>query len=222
MIDSGKLLNQFLGQANGTKGNSNNGDLLKGAAAGGILGLLIGNKKTRKMAKGLVGYGGAAAAGALAYSAYKNWKAGNAPAVQPPETAAAPSRINANLLPDALDASGQSFGLTLITAMIGAAKADGHIDPQEQTRIFEQVQSLGLDSESKGFVFDLLNKPVGIDDIASHVNGLEQASEVYLVSCLAIDPDHPAEQAYLEALAHRLNLPSDLKTHIEQQLENSA
>ncbi|MEY4641750.1 MAG: hypothetical protein RLZZ227_1744 [Pseudomonadota bacterium] len=48
---------------------------------------------------------------------------------------------------------------------------------------------------------------------------LEQASEIYLVSRLAIDPDHAAERAYLQALGHRLQLPADLIAHLDHQVQ---
>ena len=76
MIDTNRLLEQFMGGGREGSGAGNRGDLLKGAAAGGLLGLLVGNKKARKMAGGLVGYGGAAAAGALAFKAWQNWQQG--------------------------------------------------------------------------------------------------------------------------------------------------
>jgi uncharacterized membrane protein YebE (DUF533 family) len=50
------------------------------------------------------------------------------------------------------------------------------------------------------------------------VQGVEQASEVYLVSRLVADGDHPAERMYMEALAHRLNLPKDLVAHLDHQV----
>jgi len=34
---------------------------------------------------------------------------------------------------------------------------------------------------------------------------------------LAIDPDQPAERAYLDALAARLQLPVELRAHLDQQ-----
>jgi len=102
--------------------------------------------------------------------------------------------------------------------MIAAAKADGHIDANEQTAIFEQVEKMSLDAESKAFVFDALRKPVDLDALVSGVQGIEQASEVYLVSRVAIDVDHPAERAYLQALAHRLNLPAELVAHLDHQI----
>jgi len=103
--------------------------------------------------------------------------------------------------------------------MIGAAKADGHIDAQEQNVLFEQVEKLGLDAESKAFVFDALTQPADIAGIAAAVNGIEQATEVYLISRIAIDVDQAAERAYLQALAHKLKLPAELVAHLDHQVE---
>lgn len=226
MIDPANLLNQFMGGNSGATpgGNSGNtggngrGDLMKGAAVGGILGLLIGSKKGRKMAGGLVGYGGAAAAGALAFKAYQNWQQGKQANTAPVATAADVNNIDPRFLPSAVDNTGQNFSLTLMTAMIFAAKADGHIDAKEQAAIFEHVDKLSLDAESKAMVFDLLRKPVDIGALVSSVQGIEQASEVYLVSRMAIDVDHAAERAYLDALAHRLDLPRELTAHLDHQI----
>ena len=223
MIDTNKLLNQFMGgNAGSTQGinpGAGRGDLMKGAAVGGILGLLVGNKKTRKMAGGLVGYGGAAAAGALAFKAYQNWQQGKQATTAPVATAADVNNVDARFLPASIDSTGQNFSLTLMSAMIAAARADGHVAAKEQAAIFEHVEKLSLDAESKAAVFDLLRQPANIDSLVSSVQGMEQASEVYLVSRLAIDVDHPAERAWLEALAHKLNLPAELVAHLDHQVE---
>ena len=62
--------------------------MVGGMAASGVLGLLMGNKKARKKMKkmggGVVGYGGAAALGALAHSAYQNWQANQVGNTAPP------------------------------------------------------------------------------------------------------------------------------------------
>jgi uncharacterized membrane protein YebE (DUF533 family) len=233
----GQLLEQFLGSSN-TQGQDTQqaksaggqapsggqgfglpgGNFAGGAVAGGLLGLLVGSKKARKMAGGLVGYGGAAAAGALAFKAYQNWQQGKQVATAPVATAADLNNVDPRFIP-ALEAQGnQNFSLTLITAMISAAKADGHIDAKEQTVIFEHVEKLSLDAESKGFVFDALRQPVDLAKVTANVQGVEQASEVYLVSRLIADGDHPAEGPYLEALAHQLNLPKELVAHLDHQL----
>ncbi|HEY8509863.1 MAG TPA: DUF533 domain-containing protein, partial [Steroidobacteraceae bacterium] len=146
-----------------------------GAVAGGLLGLLIGSKKVRKMAGGALGYGGAAVLGALAYRAYQNYRQQQAAhTITPAEI----SDVSATQLPHTQPAAGGgSFELVLIEAMVAAAKADGHIDAEEQRRLFSEVERLGLDAESKACVFDLLAKPVDLSKIASSATTPEQASE---------------------------------------------
>jgi uncharacterized membrane protein YebE (DUF533 family) len=232
------LLEQFLGSdigntagnaiqtAKGKASGSGFGGIAGGVAAGGLLGLLLGNKKVRKkagkMAGGVVGYGGAAALGALAYRAYQNWQSGQQPPQAVPSLAESPPEpvpADSKFLPAASPASdGRPFELALVMAMIAAANADGHIDADEQRSIFDRVGELPLDAEDKGFVFDALSEPPSLRDIAGLANGPEQAAELYLASRLAIDPDHPMEQAYLEALANRLSLPGDLVSHLETQV----
>ncbi len=235
------LLEQFLGPnaaanagaaVQNTKdkvANSGLAGIAGGVAAGGLAGFLLGNKKARKtvgkFAGGVAGYGGAAVLGALALKAYQNWQSGREPAPQ-----AAPAAADVQSLPEAPPAgskflpetapaaNGRPFELALVMAMIAAANADGHIGPDEQRVIFDRVGELPLDAEDKAFVFDALAKPPGLQDIADMAQGPEQASELYLVSRLAIDPDEPIEKAYLEALASRLSLPGDLVMHLESEV----
>lgn len=215
MFDPKSLLDQFLGGGSNIKGRldqySGSGGFMRGAAAGGLLGALLGG---RGVAGGALKYGGAAALGALALKAYQDYQSKKgAPVGMTPEQFA-------NLSPDALPhaqpaADGGNFQLVLIRAMVGAAKADGNVDAQEQQHLFGQVERLGLDSEAKAYVFDLLSKPVDLESISSSVASPEQAAEIYLASRLAIDPDVPAERAYLDALAARLELPAELRNSLD-------
>lgn len=62
-----------------------------GLLAGGVLGLLFGDKRVRKFGGKALAYGGAAALGALAFRAYSNWQqqqsASGAAAAIPPQAA---------------------------------------------------------------------------------------------------------------------------------------
>jgi len=229
-MNPNKLLEQFLGgdlkgklgQA-GSFANQNLGGFAGGAAAGGVLALLLGNKKMRKMAGGVVGYGGAAALGALALKAYQNWQQGRPASSAPVATQGDLQLADQRFRPDAMPAAGgEPFPLVLVRAMIGAAKADGHIDAEEHKQLFERVGQLGLDAEAKAYVFDALSKPVDLNTLAGAAQTEEQAAEIYLASRLAIDPDQPAEKSYLEALAHRLKLPAELVAHLDRQVEAAA
>ena len=54
--------------------------------------------------------------------------------------------------------------------------------------------------------------------IAQHDEGHFDAAETLYRQALAIDPDQPAERAYLEALAHRLALPAELTGQLDAQV----
>jgi uncharacterized membrane protein YebE (DUF533 family) len=239
MIDGKSLLDQFLGGGAGAAGGAGGlgglGNLAKdklqqagplgsfgaGAAAGGLLGLLLGGKKLHKMAGGVVGYGGAAVVGALALRAFQAWQQGQTatgtPAV-PTAPTAAPAGETRFLPPLPATPGAPSFELSMVRAMIGAAKADGHIDADEQRKIFDQVERFDLDAASKALVFDALAKPVDLADVAAAAQTPEQRAELYVACRMVIDLEEPAERSYLEALAFRLALPAALVAHLEQQV----
>ncbi|KZL20603.1 Inner membrane protein YebE [Pseudovibrio axinellae] len=246
MFDSKALLDQFLGsnggnQARGAldKGQSyiknNAGGLAGGAVAGGLAGYLLGSKKGRKMGKKAVKYGGMALVGGLAYKAFQTWQDGKnngggavdtqgaaqpAPAtvVPVPEPLALPDPTGTAFDPDAGSSNGKEFAMSLITAMIQAAKADGNVDQDEMQRIFEKLDELGLGAEEKAFVLDEMRAPLDIDRVVAFATCPETAAEIYTASRLAIDPDLPAEKAYLMMLAARLELDSGLVAELEKAI----
>ena len=234
------LINQFTGSGASSSSNRNNtkssglgSGLMGGAAAGGVMGLLVGSKKGRKFAGKAATVGGAALIGGIAFKAYKSWQQNN----QQP-SAHIPANISGNnsgyssgynptqLISDSghqappLEIS-QDFQLTIIKAMIGAAKSDGHIDEVEQKRIFDAVEQMSLSSEMKGLVFDLLRQPIYVEELAHGAQSMEQKSEVYLASCLAIDLDTPSEYSYLNRLATALGLPLELADQIKTQAKDA-
>jgi uncharacterized membrane protein YebE (DUF533 family) len=239
MIDPQKLIEQFLGSSSAEQsrqpqtGSGGGGldaipDKFKGfgggMAAGGLAGLLLGTKSGRKMAGKAVKLGGLAVLGGLAYKAYNDWQAtkgGNSTVSQQDSGVSikdiTPAAEGTAFLP-APQAERAALGVKVIQAMIAAAKADGHIDASEQKRIFGKLDEAGLGVEEKAFLMDELQKPLDIDAVVSLAENTEQAVEIYAASCLAIDPDDPAEQAYLAMLAARLKLAPELKTGIEAKV----
>ncbi len=183
------LLNQFMGSGNEPSNGSTIGNALKkitdnipgglmsGAAAGGIMALLMSNKKARKLAGTAASFGGAAVIGGLAYKAYKSWQHNNSDLINTQQ------QFNIN---EAFRQTTESIDIDLlmIKAMIAAAKADGHIDSLEQQRIFKTVEQMELSSEMKAIVFDLLNKPIDVNELSQGVYDLTLKSEVYLASCI--------------------------------------
>ena len=228
MFDPQKLLEQFLGGAKPQDGGAKSGglspDFMKGLAtggvAGGLAGILLGGKTSKKMAKGAVKLGGTAALAGLAYKAYTQWQAskGAGPAEEAPAPMKdiTPTAEGTPFLP-APEAQRNDMSLAILRAMIAAAKADGQIDAEEQRRIFAKLDELDLGTEEKAFVIDELRKPLDIDAVVKAAATPELAVEIYAASFLAIDPDDPAEQAYLAMLASRLKLDPGLKAALETE-----
>ncbi|MCW5734842.1 MAG: tellurite resistance TerB family protein [Enhydrobacter sp.] len=236
MLDAKRLLEQVLGGGQADGRGSGAGDFLRGGAAGagdflrgsgggalagGLAAILLGSKTGRQIGGEVLKLGGMAAVGALAYKAWNDWQAGKAPA---PATETA--RTSTPLLPPPAgtpfnpvnEVGQQRLARHLLRAMIAAAKSDGHVDAQEQARIFGEMDKLNLSSEDKAFVMDELRSKLDIDAVADAASSPEEAAEIYAASLLAIDIDNAAERGYLGMLAARLKLDDALVAHLQQNV----
>ncbi|MGF1739441.1 tellurite resistance TerB family protein [Photobacterium satsumensis] len=208
--EASKYLDKGKEQTGRQAGSSS--DLLKGALGGGVVGALLGNKKTRKLAKKYgtkaAAVGGTALVGTLAYQAYKKWQ-------QDDEAAPNLTSVSEPVFQQQLD---DKAGL-LLQAMVFAAKADGHIDEQERAAIAKWVAGQQLDLDSEAAILRWVDAPLDPNALSQQVDNMALASEVYLVSLLTVDVDHFLERAYLDELAKALSLPDELVTRIEEQAE---
>ena len=229
MIDPKQLLEQVLGStrpatcaapvATSRTGSTPRAARKRSPAAPLRAGCSGSARRQGKRGGGLLGYGGAAALGALALQAYQNYQQHSRAAAR---RSGYRRTSDAQALPHARPAAdGSPFELALVRAMVGAAKADGHIDATEQRRLFAEVERLGLDADAKAYVFDLLTHDVDLYDLARAATTPEQGAELYLAARLAIDPDEPAERAYLDALATRLRLPAELRATLDAAPESA-
>jgi uncharacterized membrane protein YebE (DUF533 family) len=223
MFDPKKLLDQFMG--NVSKDGAPGGispDLLKGAAAGGLAAILLGSKGGRKLAGSAVKLGGIAVLGGLAYRAWQNYNAGTTTDETPPAAATMKDVTPAPNQPARLgEVPDHETSLAILRAMIAAAKADGHIDAAERQAIFGKLDSLGLDTEAKAFMADELLKPLDIEAVAKDATTPERAAQIYAASLWAIEPDDPAEKAYLDNLAERLKLAPGLRASIDAEVHKT-
>lgn len=208
-----KTAQQSVGDLTGGKGIG--GDFGKGALAGGALGLLLGNRRVRKMGGKVAIYGGLAAVGALAYKAYGDWKqqqtgAGVATASAAPQTfdALPPAEI-------------ESHSQAILKALIAAAKADGHVDDRERQVIEGEFSRLDAAPEVRQWLQAELQKPLDPAEVARAATSPEMASEMYLASLLAVDEQNFMERAYLDELARQLKLDDGLKARLEQQMKEA-
>lgn len=207
-------------QRGGAPGRSGggSGDLsqfLKGAGGGALAGtavaLLLGNRKARKMGGKALKYGGAAALGLVAYQAFRTWQSNrdSAPQHEPRTLDRVPE-------PEA-----EEHSQAILKAMLGAAKADGHIDDRERQLIDAQIVDLTGDRALEAWVDEELRKPVDPADIAARATTPELAAEMYLASLLMIDEESFMEKAYLDELARRLQLDEGLRAELHAASERA-
>ena len=183
-----------------------------GALSGGALAMLLGSKKGRSIGGKVITYGGLAALGVLAYKAYGNWQQQNKGSVDQHE----PQTVDRLPAPEA-----ELHSNAILKALIGAAKADGHIDQQERELIDSEIAKLTSDLSLQRWFDQELAKPLDPADIASVATTAEMAAEMYLASLLVINEQNYMEGAYLQELARQLKLPVELKAELDFQAKQA-
>lgn len=195
------LAEQKLGiPAEGAERDSMLSGMKTGAAAAGILALLLGTRTGRKVTGLGLKVGSVAALGGLAYQMYQRWQAEANPT--------APFESKASVLLPAPEQLPLLSSETLLKAMVAAAKADGQVDEQELQIIRSKMSELQLDQDLNDLLMNELINPLGAKEVAALANGDQQAGlELYLVSSLFLDKNQEAECVYLNDLQTALNLP---------------
>ena len=103
----------------------------------------------------------------------------------------------------------------ILKAMISAAKADGELDDHEREQITKFVGD--VTQEELAFIKSELDAPMDLDSLIQSVPE-NMAQEVYMMSLLAINLDHPAEAEYLDKLAKGLNITPETANAIHEKL----
>ncbi|TFH91952.1 tellurite resistance TerB family protein [Vibrio ouci] len=216
-MDLKSLLNQALKsdivqQGQAKMKNSSSSSSLKslgaGAVGGGLVSLLMGSKKSKKLGKKLgkntLKVGGVAVLGALAYKVYNDYQ----------------SKQTSTGTTESFNAQDDYHSELILKAMIAAAKADGHVDQQEMAHIESTLEQSVADNALQQLVHEELNKPLDPAEVARLARSPQQASEVYLASLIVIDEQNFMEKAYLQELAKQLRLDGEVTYQLEQQLQN--
>ena len=191
----------------GEKRDATISGLKTGAIAAGLMALLLGTKGGRRVTGSALKLGSLAAVGGIAWQAYQNWSAKN-------DTLTADSEaVAVNQLES--DAANER-SLTLLKAMIAAAKADGYIDDMEMADINQQITALGLSGDIASFVQSEIASPASLEELAALSETQETGAEIYLISSMVINKENETERAYLDALAAALGLPDSLLVELEK------
>jgi len=199
-------------EAPGEKRDATISGLKTGAIAAGVMALLVGTKSGRRLSGSALKLGSLAAVGGIAWQAYKNWSAAGAAEATANNDTKALEVLPVNKLDES---AANDRSLTLLKAMIAAAKADGHINSAEMQDINQKVSDFGLSGDVEGFVQSEIATPTTPSELAALAVNPEIASEIYLISSMLIDKNNVTERAYLEKLVTALALPDDLLVELE-------
>lgn len=182
--------------------------LLVPGALGGLAGLLVANKSSRKLLSkygtSALLVGGGAVAGTVLWNKYKD-KVRAAHQDEP--------QFGAQSSP--LDERTER----LILALVFAAKSDGHIDAKERSAIEQHLREAGVEEQGRILIERAIEQPLDPQRLAHGILNEEEALEIYFLSCAAIDIDHFMERSYLNALGDALKIPQDVREGIEQDLK---
>jgi len=181
--------------------------LKKGAMASAVLLGLLGTSGGRKLTGTMLKVGGLAALGTAAYKGYQNW-----------QQTGDVIDTDAGSVHQLEDQASEARGLLIIEALVAAANADGKIDDQEQQAIKHQVLEMHLPGEMAMMLENIIDSPLSAGELAQKVNGLTEASEVYLATRLLIGDDASlTETLYKDSLVSALGLSSELVTSLNSQ-----
>jgi len=182
-------------------------DMLAPGALGGLAGLLVASKSSRKLLTKYGGsallVGGGAAAGAVLWNKYKQ-------------------RVRESHQDEPafgqLQTPVDQRAERLVTALVFAAKSDGHIDDRERAAIEQNIHEAGYGTQAEALIQQAMNRPLDPHWLAADVKNEEEALELYFLSCAAIDVDHFMERSYLSALGDALKIPQDVRDGIQRDI----
>lgn len=240
MLDAKNLLAGI--DSNGLIGKMLSGMATKNFAAGLLTGgvatsMLGGGKNTLETAAKV---GGLALLGTLAYKAFGNYQqqkaaGGNASIADAVKQSATGMVTQAGSLFESITGGQQAqttavpalsapaqinpdLSLAIIRSMIGAAKADGHMDAVESQKIMGQLEASGANAQERMLLMQEVANQPDVKLIASAARTPQDGAQIYLAALLVCDSQCAREQEYLGNLAGALKLEPAFTASLQQEL----
>jgi len=205
-----------------------------GLLSGGVATSLLGGRKDTM--ETIAKVGGLALLGTLAYKAFGNYQqqkaaGGNANVIDAVKQSATSMVSQATGLFEALTGGQQEtapapasiqmnpeLSLAIIRAMIGAAKADGHMDEAESRKIMGQLEAHGGSAQEKMLLMQEIANTQDVQLIATAASSPQEGAQIYLAALLVCDSQCEREQQYLTSLAAALKLEPAFTANLQQEL----
>lgn len=169
--------------------------------AAGLLSSLMGGRRLASGRNALI-LGGIGLLGKVAFEAWQ--RRGSQPDGQRP------------LVDLGHDPESERRAATLLHAMVAAAKADGHLDEEEESAIEAEMED--LPDGARSLMRRAMASSLTPEAVAARVEGRQEAHEVYAASALLSGREHPGEADHLDRLARALGLSPDEAREIEDTL----
>jgi uncharacterized membrane protein YebE (DUF533 family) len=115
---------------------------------------------------------------------------------------------------------GEERSRALLFAMVAAAKADGHIDEEEESAIEAELEDLA--PPVRATLAEAMRRPADPEAVARLARDRAEARDLYAASALLCGGDHPLEVEYLARLAAALGLSPAEARAIEEGLDPAA
>ena len=98
----------------------------------------------------------------------------------------------------------------LLRLMAAAAQADGQVDPNEERQIGQALERFGAGAEHEAELRRALAEPVALGPLLAEVRAVGLSSHGYAAALLAVNRASRVNQLFLDYLAARLGLLSDV------------
>ncbi|MGD9947328.1 MAG: DUF533 domain-containing protein [Desulfobulbus sp.] len=232
MFNAEKLLGKIIGEVMGSGGGNKStlGGLGSGSGLMTMIGLGVGAFEILKQQgqQGAAGSGmgqappppgrGPVGAGAPPPPPPRT---GSAPSPLPPAPGSVPTSSPAAIAPPSPSCgtmlSGSNLAIRLIQVMAAAAHADGVMDAEEERAVLDKLRGADLSQEEKMFLLNELHQPKSIDELVAGITDPAVAKTMYMLAVAAIKIDTEAERDWLNGLAQRLGISSEVQAFIEEQ-----
>ena len=121
-----------------------------------------------------------------------------------------PAAIGSGLDPSEL-------AIRMIQVMVAAAHADGVMDAEEERAVLDRLRGADLSQEEKMFLLNELHQPKSLVALTDGISDPAVAKTMYMLAFAAIELDAEAERVWLDELASRLGISSEVQAFIEEQ-----
>lgn len=161
------------------------------------------------------------AAAGVAWGAYETWQAqkaasANAPVAPPPPLPGSGGPSVARPLPASPAGELPEGVLRVVRLMISAAGADGHLGPEERSRILDEARKVGAEA----VVAREIASPRPLPEIVAGVSDPKLKQDLYTLAFAIVRADETVtggERIYLAQLAHRLEIDAAAVERIERE-----